>query len=92
MNIASKAEKDFRELVNIPDNYKVIFVQGGASTMFAANVLNLCPTGKEKADFVTTGAWSKKALGEAKKFCDAGEAARVRRVIFQPFRREIRGI
>jgi len=75
MNIASKAEKDFRELVNIPDNYKVIFVQGGASTMFAANVLNLCPTGKEKADFVTTGAWSKKALAEAKKFCDAGEAA-----------------
>lgn len=75
MAIAAKAEKDFRELVNVPDNYKVIFVQGGASTMFASNVLNLCPTGKEKADFVTTGAWSKKALAEAKKFCDAGEAA-----------------
>ena len=59
----------------MPENYKVIFVQGGASTMFASNALNLCPTGKEKADFVTTGAWSKKALGEAKKFCDAGEAA-----------------
>ncbi len=75
MSIASKAEQDFRELVNVPENYKVIFVQGGASTMFASNALNLCPTGKEKADFVTTGAWSKKALGEAKKFCDAGEAA-----------------
>ena len=47
MAIAAKAEKDFRELVNVPDNYKVIFVQGGASTMFASNVLNLCPTGKE---------------------------------------------
>lgn len=75
MSIAAKAERDFRELVNVPENYKVIFVQGGASTMFASNALNLCPTGKEKADFVTTGAWSKKALGEAKKFCDAGEAA-----------------
>ena len=75
MSIAAKAEQDFRELVNVPENYKVIFVQGGASTMFASNALNLCPTGKEKADFVTTGAWSKKALGEAKKFCDAGEAA-----------------
>ena len=72
---SAKAEQDFRELVNVPENYKVIFVQGGASTMFASNALNLCPTGKEKADFVTTGAWSKKALGEAKKFCDAGEAA-----------------
>lgn len=75
VSIAAKAEQDFRELVNVPENYKVIFVQGGASTMFASNALNLCPTGKEKADFVTTGAWSKKALGEAKKFCDAGEAA-----------------
>ena len=75
MSIAAKAEHDFRELVNVPENYRVIFVQGGASTMFASNALNLCPTGKEKADFVTTGAWSKKALGEAKKFCDAGEAA-----------------
>ena len=74
MAIAAKAEKDFRELVNVPDNYKVIFVQGGASTMFASNVLNLCPT-EGKADFVTTGAWSKKALAEAKKFSDAGEAA-----------------
>jgi phosphoserine aminotransferase len=75
MAIAEKAEKDLRELVKIPDNYKVLFVQGGASTMFAMNVMNLCPNGTEKADFVTTGAWSKKAFQEAKRYCDASEAA-----------------
>ncbi len=67
--IIKKTEADFRELMNIPDNYKVLFLQGGASTQFAAVPLNLMKTGK--ADYVVSGQFSGKAFKEAKKYGDA---------------------
>lgn len=67
MNIINDAESLLRELMGIPDNYKVLFLQGGASTQFAMVALNLL--GKDgKADYVNTGAWSKKAIKEAKRY------------------------
>lgn len=74
MEIATQAEADLRELMNIPKNYKVLFLQGGASQQFAMVPLNLL-RGKTKADYVNTGEWSKKAIGEAKKFCTVNIAA-----------------
>jgi len=68
MSIASKAEADLRALMNIPDDYAVLFLQGGASAQFAMIPMNLL-RGKNKADYVNTGAWSKKAISEAKLFC-----------------------
>ncbi len=67
MGIAADAEKDLRELMGIPTNYKVLFLQGGASQQFAMVPLNLL-RGKLWADYVNTGEWSKKAISEAKKF------------------------
>ncbi len=67
--IIKQAEADFRTLMNIPDNYKVLFLQGGASTQFAAVPLNLMKTGK--ADYVVSGQFSGKAFKEAKKYGDA---------------------
>ncbi|MCU7938574.1 MAG: 3-phosphoserine/phosphohydroxythreonine transaminase [gamma proteobacterium symbiont of Bathyaustriella thionipta] len=69
MSIASKAEADLRMLMSIPDNYKVLFLQGGASSQFAAIPLNLLGD-KTTADYVNTGMWSKKAIAEAKRYCD----------------------
>ena len=68
--IIDKAESDLRTLMRIPDNYKVLFLQGGASLQFAMVPLNIMITHK-RAYFVNTGAWSKKAIAEAKK---TGEA------------------
>ncbi len=68
MSIAAKAEKDLREVMTIPDNYKVLFLQGGASSQFAAIPLNLLGD-KESADYINTGMWSKKAIAEAKRYC-----------------------
>ncbi len=65
-SIIDNAEASLRELLSIPDNYKVLFLQGGASTQFAMVALNLL-NGSGKADYVNTGAWSKKAIAEAKK-------------------------
>ncbi len=67
--IIKQTEADFRELMNIPDNYKVLFLQGGASTQFAAVPLNLMKNGK--ADYVVSGQFSGKAFKEAKKYGDA---------------------
>jgi phosphoserine aminotransferase len=67
--IINEAEADLRKLMNIPENYKVLFLQGGASTQFAAIPLNFMKTGK--ADYVVTGQWAKKALVEARKYGDA---------------------
>lgn len=64
--IIEDAEALLRELINIPDNYKVLFVQGGASQQFAAVPLNLMKNGR--ADFVHTGSWSKKAMKEAERY------------------------
>ncbi len=67
MSIQADAEKDLRELLAIPANYKVLFLQGGASQQFAMVPMNLL-RGKKSADYVHTGEWSKKAISEAKKF------------------------
>jgi phosphoserine aminotransferase len=73
-SIAAEAEADLRELMQIPENYKVMFLQGGASSQFAAIPMNLL-RGKKSADYITTGSWSKKAVAEAKRFCDVNIAA-----------------
>ena len=65
-NIIKEAEKDLRDLMNIPDNYKVLFLQGGASQQFAAIPMNLMKNGV--ADYIITGQWAKKAYEEAKKY------------------------
>ncbi len=68
-SIARQAEADLRELMAISDDYAVLFLQGGASSQFAMIPMNLL-RGKTKADYFNTGAWSKKAIAEAKKYCD----------------------
>ncbi|MDD5057230.1 MAG: 3-phosphoserine/phosphohydroxythreonine transaminase [Sideroxydans sp.] len=72
MSIAAQAEADLRELMNIPKNYKTLFLQGGAHLQFSMIPLNLL-RGKLSADYVNTGEWSKKAMDEAKKFCYVNE-------------------
>ncbi len=67
MEIAARTEADLRELLNIPSNYKVLFLQGGASMQFAMVPMNLL-RGKAAADYLNTGEWSKKAISEAKKY------------------------
>ena len=74
MGIAAQAEADLRELLNVPKNYKVLFLQGGATQQFAMVPINLL-RGKTQADYIHTGEWSKKAIGEAKKFCKVNIAA-----------------
>jgi len=74
MGIAAQAEADLRELLAIPANYKVLFLQGGASSQFAMVPMNLL-RGKNTADYVNTGEWSKKAIKEAKKYCTVNVAA-----------------
>ena len=71
--IVDEAEADLRELMNIPDNYKVLFIQGGATLQFAAVAWNLMKNGK--AVYIETGAWSKKAIAEAKKYGEVIVAA-----------------
>jgi phosphoserine aminotransferase len=74
VSIAEKAEADLREVLNIPDNYKVLFLQGGASGQFAMVPMNLL-RGKNNTDYINTGSWSKKAIAEAKRFCSVNVAA-----------------
>jgi phosphoserine aminotransferase len=74
ISIAEEAEADLRELLAIPANYKLLFLQGGATLQFAQVPMNLLH-GKGKADYVLTGEWSKKAIKEAKNYCDAAVAA-----------------
>ncbi len=73
-SIIKSAESLLRELMNIPDNYKVLFLQGGASTQFAAIPLNFM-NGSGKADYIITGQWAKKAFAEAQKYGDAKAVA-----------------
>ena len=72
--IIKDTEKLFRELYNIPENYKVLFLQGGASTQFAAIPLNFM-NGSGKADFIIAGQWAKKAYQEAAKYGNARAVA-----------------
>ena len=74
MGIAAEAEADLRELMAIPANYKVLFLQGGGSAQFAMVPMNLL-RGKKTADYLNTGEWSKKAIAEAKKFCEVNVVA-----------------
>ena len=74
MSIAAEAEKDLRELLAIPQNYKVLFLQGGATLQFAQIPMNLL-AGRTRADYVVTGEWSKKAVKEAQAYCDVHIAA-----------------
>ena len=72
-SIIKEAEADFRELVGVPDNYKVLFLQGGASTQFAMIPMNLMKN--RVADFIVTGQWAKKAWQEAQKYGTANKIA-----------------
>ena len=74
MSIATQAEADLRNVMNIPDNYKVLFLQGGATAQFTAIPMNLL-RGKTSADYFNTGQWSKKAIAEAKRYCDVNIVA-----------------
>ena len=71
--IIKEAEADIRELMNIPDNYKVLFLQGGASQQFAMIPMNLMKN--KKAAYIVTGQWAKKAYQEAKLYGEAVEVA-----------------
>jgi len=74
ISIAEQAEADLRELMAIPSNYKVLFLQGGASGQFAMIPMNIA--GKDaSADYINTGAWSKKAISEAKHITNVNVAA-----------------
>ena len=68
VSVAKKAEQDLRDLLVIPDNYKVLFMQGGATAQFAMIPMNLL-RGKNSADYINTGQWSAKAIKEARNFC-----------------------
>jgi phosphoserine aminotransferase len=74
ISIAAAAETDLRELMAIPQNYKVLFLQGGATLQFAAVPMNLL-RGAKCADYVNTGEWSKKAIKEAQRYCTVNVAA-----------------
>lgn len=72
--VAQQAEADLRELLAIPENYRVLFLQGGASSQFAMVPLNLLH-GRQQADYINTGSWSRKAIAEARRYCSVNVAA-----------------
>ena len=74
IDIHARAEADLRELLAIPKNYKVLFLQGGAAAQYALIPMNILGD-KKSADYIYTGQWSKKAISEAKKFCTVNVAA-----------------
>jgi len=69
MALAKKAEQDLRDLMSIPDNYRVLFLQGGASQQFSMVPINLL-RGKKIANYANTGHWSEKAIHEGSRYCD----------------------
>ena len=73
VSVAETAEQDLRELMGIGDNYKVLFLQGGATTQFSMIPMNLL-RGKSSADYINTGIWSKKAIKEAARYCEVNVA------------------
>ena len=74
IGVAERAEANLRALLSIPDNYKVLFLQGGATLQFASVPMNLSGPNRA-ADYIDTGAWSTKAIKEAGKFCQVNVAA-----------------
>ncbi len=74
IDIAEEAEANLRELLGVPEQYDVLFLQGGATLQFAMVPLNLLRE-KTSADYVNTGSWSTKAIKEARRFCDVNVVA-----------------
>jgi phosphoserine aminotransferase len=74
ISIAEQAEADLRELMGISSDYHVLFLQGGATSQFAMVPMNLL-RGRQLADYVNTGAWSRKAISEAKRYCSVNVVA-----------------
>jgi len=74
IGIAEQAEADLRELLSVPDDYHVLFLQGGASTQFSMVPLNLLANG-QGADYLYTGSWSKKAIAEGRRYCSVNVVA-----------------
>jgi phosphoserine aminotransferase len=72
--VAEEAEALLRDLLGVPKSYRVLFLQGGATGQFSAIPMNLT-TAESTADYLNTGAWSKKAIGEAKRYCKVNVAA-----------------
>jgi phosphoserine aminotransferase len=70
MSIAQRAEADLRDILSIPDNYRVLFLQGGASSQFSMLPMNLLKQAGDPVDYLNTGAWSKKAIAEARHYAD----------------------
>ncbi|MEJ2344420.1 MAG: 3-phosphoserine/phosphohydroxythreonine transaminase [Gammaproteobacteria bacterium] len=74
MSVAEKTEATLRRLLELPENYKVLFLQGGATSQFAMVPMNLL-RGKASADYINTGSWSKKAIAEARRYAEVRVAA-----------------
>ena len=74
LEIAYHAEHGLRQLMHIPDNYRVLFLQGGASTQFSVIPMNLL-RGKKTADYIRTGVWSHKAVEQAQSYCEVNIAS-----------------
>ncbi len=74
MHVAEEAEADLRELLAIPRNYKVLFMQGGTTAQFSLVPLNLSRA-DGVVDYINTGYWSKKAIAEARRYCPVNVAA-----------------
>ncbi|HWA37498.1 MAG TPA: 3-phosphoserine/phosphohydroxythreonine transaminase [Burkholderiales bacterium] len=74
ISVYEEAERDLRELLALPASHRILFLQGGATLQFAQVPMNLLH-GRGKADYVVTGEWSKKAVKEAKAYCDVAIAA-----------------
>jgi len=75
MSISAQAEADLREIMGIPADYKVLFLQGGASSQFSMVPMNLLQQAGESVDYLNTGAWSKKAIAEAQRYADVNVVA-----------------
>lgn len=73
--VAEQAEQDLRDLLAIPDNYKVLFLQGGATAQFSAIPWNLLGAGSKTADYIHTGQWAAKAIKEARRYGDVNVVA-----------------
>ena len=84
VSIAEQAKQDFIDLLSIPDEYDVLFIQGGASLQFSMIPMNL-GNKNQKLDYLEVGSWSKKAIAEAKKFHDVNIAASSKDISFKKY-------
>ena len=84
VSIAEQAKHDFIDLLSIPDEYDVLFIQGGASLQFSMIPMNL-GNKNQKVDYLEVGSWSKKAIAEAKKFHEVNIAASSKDISFKKY-------